>query len=185
MSGILCHWGVQLILASSWARLGILVAGKGRGGNVFISSVSSVSFLFLFLPCPSLSSPLLYLLCLFSFSLGDDPQWPTRVDVSLNPNTINQKHLMLLLYLSSDLNMSISLPVEASKNSWMSGRQCRPWSDHFDFCLYLLSRLVTWNAKSYFLWNIIIWKISMLSAKILLSTLTLVIRNKLRSHSHF
>ena len=26
---ILCHWGVQLILAYSWARLVILVAGKG------------------------------------------------------------------------------------------------------------------------------------------------------------
>ena len=29
---ILCHWGVQLILAYSWARPAILVAGKGRGG---------------------------------------------------------------------------------------------------------------------------------------------------------
>ena len=44
-------------------------------GDVFISSVSSISFLFLFLPCPSLSSPLLlYLLSLFSLSLGDDTQ---------------------------------------------------------------------------------------------------------------
>ena len=34
-------------------------------GDVFISSVSSLSFLFLFLPCPSLSSPLLSLLSLF------------------------------------------------------------------------------------------------------------------------
>ena len=69
---ILHHWGVQLILAYSWARPAILVVGKGRGGNVFISSVSSLSFLFLFLPCPSLSSPLLSLLSLFSLSLGDD-----------------------------------------------------------------------------------------------------------------
>ena len=53
-------------------------------------SVSSLSFLFLFLPCPSLSSLLLSLLSLFSLSLGDDTKWPTRVDVSLNPNTINQ-----------------------------------------------------------------------------------------------
>ena len=87
---ILHHWGVQLILAYSWARPAILVVGKGRGGNVFISSVSSLSFLFLFLPCPSLSSPLLSLLSLFSLSLGDDTKWPSRVDVSLNPNTINQ-----------------------------------------------------------------------------------------------
>ena len=64
VSCILCHWGVQLILAYSWARPVILVAGKGRG-NVFISFVSSLSFLFLFLPCPSLSS---LLLSLFSFS---------------------------------------------------------------------------------------------------------------------
>ena len=69
---ILHHRGVQLILAYSWGRPAILVVGKGRGGNVFISSVSSLSFLFLFLPCPSLSSPLLSLLSLFSLSLGDD-----------------------------------------------------------------------------------------------------------------
>ena len=57
----------------SWARPAILVAGKDRGrGDVFISSVSSLSFLFLFLPCPSLSSFLLSLLSLFSLTLGDD-----------------------------------------------------------------------------------------------------------------
>ena len=59
----------------------------GYRGNVFISSVSSLSFLFLFLPCSSLSSLRLSLLSLFSLSLGDDTKWPTRVDVSLNPNT--------------------------------------------------------------------------------------------------
>ena len=32
VSCILCHQGVQLILAYSWARPAILVAGKGRGG---------------------------------------------------------------------------------------------------------------------------------------------------------
>ena len=30
--GILRHWGIQLILASSWARPTILLAGKDRGG---------------------------------------------------------------------------------------------------------------------------------------------------------
>ena len=30
---LLHHGGVQLILAYSWARLAILVAGKGRGGT--------------------------------------------------------------------------------------------------------------------------------------------------------
>ena len=47
------------------------VVGKGRGGMFFISSVSSLSFLFLFLPCPSLSS-LLFHLSLFSLSFGDN-----------------------------------------------------------------------------------------------------------------
>ena len=58
VSCILRHQGVQMILAYSWARPAIVVAGKVRGG-CFISSVSSLSFLFLFLPCPSLSFPLL------------------------------------------------------------------------------------------------------------------------------
>ena len=36
---------------------------------------------------------LLYsLLSLFSLSLGDDTKWPSKVDVSLNPNTINQSN---------------------------------------------------------------------------------------------
>ena len=87
LSCILRHRDVQLILAYSWARFGILVAGEGRGGNVFISSVSLLSLLFLFLPCPSLLS----LLSLFFLSLRDDTKWSTRADVSLNPNTINQK----------------------------------------------------------------------------------------------
>ena len=52
-----------------------------------MSSVSSLSFLFLFLPCSSLSPLLLSPLSLFSLSLGDDTKWPTRVDVSLNLNT--------------------------------------------------------------------------------------------------
>ena len=64
--------GVQLRLAYSWARPAVLVAGKDRGGDVSIYSVSSLSFLFILLLCPSLSSPLLCLLSLFSLSLGED-----------------------------------------------------------------------------------------------------------------
>ena len=66
----LCHWGLQLILAYSWARHAILEAGKGREGNAFISSVSSLSFIFLS-PLSFLSS-LLSLLSLFFLSLGDN-----------------------------------------------------------------------------------------------------------------
>ena len=83
VSCILRHRGIQLILAYSWARPAILIAGKGRGGMFLF-------LLFLFLLCPSLSSFLLSLLSLFSLSLGDDTKWPTRVDVSFNPNTIDQ-----------------------------------------------------------------------------------------------
>ena len=56
------HWGVQLILAYSWARPAILVAGKGR----------EVMFLFLlflhFHSCSSFFPVLFHLFCyLFSF----------------------------------------------------------------------------------------------------------------------
>ena len=109
---ILHHRGVQLILTYSWARPAVLVVGKGRGGMFFISSVSSLSFLFLFLPCPSLSSPLLSLLSLFSLSLGDDTKWPSRVDVSLNPNTIK----WIVLYPKPCYNESCYKEVEVYVN---------------------------------------------------------------------
>ena len=76
--------GVQLLLAYSWAGPASLVAGKDGGGMFLISSVCSLSFIFLFLHCPSLSppllsllslfylSPVLSLLSLFSLSLGDN-----------------------------------------------------------------------------------------------------------------
>ena len=70
-------------------RAAILVAGKGRGG-MFLFICFFTSFLFLFLPCSSFSSLLLSLLSLFSLSLGDNTELTTRVDVSLNHNTINQ-----------------------------------------------------------------------------------------------
>ena len=61
--------GVQLILAYSWARSAILVAGKGRE-VMFLFLL--LFLLFLFFPCPSLSFLLLSLLFLFSLSLRDD-----------------------------------------------------------------------------------------------------------------
>ena len=73
---ILCHWGVQLILAYSWARPAILVAGKVRGGGGMFLFCFFTFIPVLFLPCPSLLSPLPSLLSpllsLFSLSLGDD-----------------------------------------------------------------------------------------------------------------
>ena len=90
----------QLILAYSWARPAILVAGKGRGGCFYFF------FFFTFIPVPlsflSLSSPLLSLLSLFSLSLGDDTKWPTRVDMSLNPNSINSNEYPQHLFLWKD-----------------------------------------------------------------------------------
>ena len=60
--------GFQLILAYIWARPAIFVAGKGRGGRfLFLQFLHFRSFSFL--PCPSLSSPLL---SLFSLSLVED-----------------------------------------------------------------------------------------------------------------
>ena len=83
------HRGVQLILDYNWARPATLVAGKGRGGCFYFFCF----FTFIPVPLSSLSlspSPLLSILSLFSLFLGDDTKWPTRVDVSLNPNSINQ-----------------------------------------------------------------------------------------------
>ena len=75
MSCSFCHRGVQLILAYSRARPAVLAAGKVRGGNEIISSVPSLSYIFLLVPCPSLSPPLLPLPSLFSLSLTqNDPQ---------------------------------------------------------------------------------------------------------------
>ena len=81
--------GVQLILAYSWARPAILVAGKGSGGMFLF-----LLFLYVFIPVP-LSSLSLSLISsaissLFSLSLGDDTKWPTRFGMSLKPNPIIQ-----------------------------------------------------------------------------------------------
>ena len=70
-----CHWGAQLILAYSWARPAILVADMGKGGMwvffvcfFFVVVVPSLSFIFLSLPYPSISSTLRSLLSFLPFS---------------------------------------------------------------------------------------------------------------------
>ena len=91
------HWGVQLILAYSWARPAILVVGKGRGGIFLFLLFLHFHSCSTFFPVPLFH--LLYsLLSLFSLSLGDDTKWLSRVDVSLNPNTINQSYLNNCLF---------------------------------------------------------------------------------------
>ena len=90
---ILRHRSVQLKLAYSWAMPAILAAGKSRGGMfLFLVFLHFSSFIFLFHPNPSLSSLVLSLLSIYSLSLGDNTKWPTRVDVSFNPNTFNHFH---------------------------------------------------------------------------------------------
>ena len=68
---ILHHWGVQLILAYSWARPAILVVGKGRGGM----------FLFLlflhFLSCSSFFPVPLFHLLYSLFYLSSPFLWET------------------------------------------------------------------------------------------------------------
>ena len=62
LPGEVVVWGkgiVQLIFAYSWARPAILAAGKGRGGIWFCFLLFLHFHSFSFLPCPSLSSPLL------------------------------------------------------------------------------------------------------------------------------
>ena len=116
--------GVQLRLAYNWARPAILAAGKGECFYFFcfftfcfftFISVSSLSFILLFLPCPSLSSPLLLLSSLFSLSLGDNTKWPTRADVSLNPNTIK----WTVLYSGSRVSTGNNGFVQKLGQEWL------------------------------------------------------------------
>ena len=60
VSCISCHQVVQLMMAYRWARLAILVAGKGRGQYFYFFSF----FPFIpvpILPCPSHSSPISFI----------------------------------------------------------------------------------------------------------------------------
>ena len=61
--------------------------------------------------CPFLSSPLLSLLSLFSPYLGDDTKWPTRDDVSLNPNTINYTASVSKNWYEPEHLISVSQPT--------------------------------------------------------------------------
>ena len=78
VSCMLCHQGVQLRVAYSWARPAVLVAGKGRGRMFFFCFLLS----FLFFPCPSFISSTISFLPL-SGRQQNDSQGLT----SLNPNS--------------------------------------------------------------------------------------------------
>ena len=88
VSCIVRHWGIQLILAYSWARLAILVAGKGRGVCFYFFSfipvpLSSLSLSFISSTMSSISSRFLW-----------EPTQNARDHMSLNPNTINQVRML-------------------------------------------------------------------------------------------
>ena len=85
----------QMILAYSWARPVTLVAGKGKGGCFYFFCF----FTFIpFIPVPLSSLSLTFISSTIS-SISFLPfserrqKWPTRVDVSLNPNTSNKSEL--------------------------------------------------------------------------------------------
>ena len=63
---VLGHRGVHLILAYSWARPAMFVAGKGRG-EMFLFLLFLLSFIF-FLPCPSLSSLFFFFFVCWGFN---------------------------------------------------------------------------------------------------------------------
>ena len=71
VTGILPHWGVQLILASSRARPAILLAGKGRGGMFLFLLFLHFHSCYSFFPDP-LFHLLYYLFYIFSPFLWDD-----------------------------------------------------------------------------------------------------------------
>ena len=71
--GILHHWGVQLILASSRARPAILLAGKGRGGTFLFLLFLHFNSCSSFFPDP-LFHLLYYLFYIFSPFLWETTQ---------------------------------------------------------------------------------------------------------------
>ena len=88
--GVVCLMSLgQLILAYSWARPAVLVAVKEEWENFHFFSF----FPFIPVPLSSLSlsfiSSTIFSVFFLPFS-GRRHKWPTRIDVSLNPNTVNQ-----------------------------------------------------------------------------------------------
>ena len=74
---ILHHWGVQLILAYSWARPAILVVGKGRGGMFLFRLFLHIHSCSSFFPVPlfHLLYSLFYLFSPFLWeTTQNDPQ---------------------------------------------------------------------------------------------------------------
>ena len=68
VSCILHHWGIQLVLAYSWAQPTILVAGKGRG------EMLNCFCFFTFSPVPLSSLTLSFISYLFSLFLWETTQ---------------------------------------------------------------------------------------------------------------
>ena len=86
--GVFCHRGVQLILAYSWARLAILVAGKGRRGMFLFLLFLNFHSCTCFFPVPLIH------LCLFSPFLWEMTQNdPYGMMCCQTPNSINQSIL--------------------------------------------------------------------------------------------
>ena len=84
--GILHHRGIQLILASSWARPAKLVKGKGRGGMFLF-----LLFLhFHFVPLSSLSLSFISSTISFISFLPFSWRRHKMTHDMLNPNTISQ-----------------------------------------------------------------------------------------------
>ena len=87
-----CHRDNHLILAYSLARPAVLAAGKGKEGTLFLLFLHFLSFSSLF-PISlfhlhySIPSPFLW----------ETTKWPTRIDMSSNPNTINARKLISML----------------------------------------------------------------------------------------
>ena len=106
-----CHQCIQVRLTYNVARPASLSTGKGIGGMLFLLFLHFHLFSS-FSPVPLFHLALLFLL--FSLSLGDDTKWPTRVDVSLNTNTIKKN---LTEYLSPAVVETSSRTTPSIKNS--------------------------------------------------------------------
>ena len=97
VSCILRHRDVQLILAYSWARPAILIAGEGGCFYFFCF------FTFIHIPYtslfPSFISSLISSVSFLRFS-GRRHEMTPGVDVSLNPNTSNHRLFQMIYHLS-------------------------------------------------------------------------------------